>query len=74
MEISQQTRSRFILIIGLLIFLQAGLGLYFIIKGETTNATVSFSTLAALAASMASLSAGSDDTDDRSSDRGDHPT
>lgn len=60
MEISGKTRSRFILILGVLTFIQACMGGYFLFKGETTNATTAFSTLAALSASMAAVSASSD--------------
>lgn len=61
MEIDPKTRSRFIMILGGLIILQASLGAYFLIKGETTNATTAFSTLAALGGSMAALSASTDE-------------
>jgi uncharacterized protein (UPF0333 family) len=63
MEITDKTRSRFILVLGILIVLQACMGGYFLLKGETTSATTAFSTLAALSASMAAVSASRGDDD-----------
>lgn len=61
MELTDTQVRLLTLFLGTFIVLQAGVGAYFLINGETTNAVISFSTLAALSGSMAAINVDRDD-------------